>query len=176
MAFAALFETMPLIRSRISLAALLVKVTARISEGSIRFSNMWAIRQVTVRVLPVPAPASSITGPSSAPTASRWAWFRESNENEEAIGGRMKAGRTPGSERGLGGMWRRSPDAVNSFIPEVTRRPVIAATQDPRPSVGRVRPWSTHVSADKGGRRACGLPSRKGCACGVRCRIPGPHF
>ena len=42
------------------------------------------LRLVTVRVLPVPAPARIMTGPSSAASAWRWAEFRESNENEEA--------------------------------------------------------------------------------------------
>jgi hypothetical protein len=55
-ASAAFLLTMPPMRSRISLAALLVKVTARICSAGIFFSSMCAIRQVTVRVLPVPAP------------------------------------------------------------------------------------------------------------------------
>ena len=52
-------------RSFISRAALLVKVTARISHGRARpVARMWAMRVVSTRVLPVPAPASTSTGPS----------------------------------------------------------------------------------------------------------------
>ena len=59
-------------RCFISRAALLVKVTARISDGRARPRvRMWTIRVVSTRVLPVPAPASTSTGPSSVTTASR---------------------------------------------------------------------------------------------------------
>ena len=63
-------------RSRISRAALLVKVTAKIWLGQARRLNrMWPSRVISTRVLPVPAPASTSTGPSSFSAASRWAWF-----------------------------------------------------------------------------------------------------
>ncbi len=66
-------------RSFISRAALLVKVTARIWEGRARpVARMCAIRVVSTRVLPVPAPASTSTGPSVARIASRWASFSPS--------------------------------------------------------------------------------------------------
>ena len=59
-------------RSFISRAALLVKVTASTWLGNaLRLARMWAIRVVRTRVLPVPAPASTSTGPSSASTAAR---------------------------------------------------------------------------------------------------------
>ena len=85
------FETIPPMRSRISEAALLVKVTARMFSGAIPTCSMFEIRQVTVRVLPVPAPARIRTGPSSEATASRWALLRESNEKPPAMRGRMEA-------------------------------------------------------------------------------------
>jgi hypothetical protein len=53
-------------------------------------SSMFEIRQVTVRVFPVPAPARIITGPSMAPTASRCALFNDSNENPSAMRARVK--------------------------------------------------------------------------------------
>ncbi len=60
----------------ISRAALLVKVTARISLGRARpVCSRCAMRAVSALVLPVPAPASTSTGPSSASTAERWAGF-----------------------------------------------------------------------------------------------------
>ena len=60
-------------RSRISRAALLVKVTARICDGwaDCPVAMRWAMRVVSTRVLPVPAPASTSTGPSVASTAAR---------------------------------------------------------------------------------------------------------
>ncbi|MEY9504346.1 hypothetical protein ABIE87_003904 [Bradyrhizobium diazoefficiens] len=59
-------------RCFISRAALLVKVTDRISAGRARpWLRIWAMRVVSTRVLPVPAPASTRTGPSSVSTASR---------------------------------------------------------------------------------------------------------
>ncbi len=61
-------------RCCISRAALLVKVTARISDGHARRVKMMCARRlVSARVLPVPAPARSSTGPSVVSTASRWA-------------------------------------------------------------------------------------------------------
>ncbi len=52
-------------RSRISRAALLVKVTARIWLGHARrVAIRWARRAVSAAVLPVPAPARTSTGPS----------------------------------------------------------------------------------------------------------------
>jgi hypothetical protein len=41
-------------------------------------ARMWAIRVVSTRVLPVPAPASTRTGPSVVSTASRCSGFRPS--------------------------------------------------------------------------------------------------
>ncbi len=59
-------------RSFISRAALLVKVTDRMSKGRARPVEIrWAMRVVSTRVLPVPAPASTRTGPSVASTARR---------------------------------------------------------------------------------------------------------
>ena len=59
-------------RSRISLAALLVKVTARTAEGGTRRCVMMcAMRCVMTRVLPLPAPARISSGPSVCVTASR---------------------------------------------------------------------------------------------------------
>jgi hypothetical protein len=67
------------IRSRISRAALLVKVTTSISHGRARpVARMWARRVVSTRVLPVPAPASTSTGPSVASTAARCSGFSPS--------------------------------------------------------------------------------------------------
>src|SRR5690606_27190150 len=40
--------------------------------------SRWPRRVVRTRVLPVPAPASTSTGPSSVSTASRWAGLRAS--------------------------------------------------------------------------------------------------
>ncbi len=64
-------------RSRSSPAALFVNVTAATRSGSIpRSWIMWATRDVITRVLPVPGPARTISGPSSCVTARRWASLR----------------------------------------------------------------------------------------------------
>ena len=59
-------------RSRISWAALLVKVMARISSARAwPVRSRYAIRWVRTRVLPEPAPARMSSGPSPWVTASR---------------------------------------------------------------------------------------------------------
>ncbi len=59
-------------RSRISPAALLVKVTARIELGSTaRALTRCAIRWVSARVLPLPAPAITSSGEPWCKTTSR---------------------------------------------------------------------------------------------------------
>ena len=62
-------------RARISPAALFVKVIARTFEGSMPFASMCAMRTVITRVFPVPAPASTSSGPSSVATASACSGF-----------------------------------------------------------------------------------------------------
>ncbi|MNS37050.1 hypothetical protein D3C72_692520 [compost metagenome] len=57
--------------SCISLAALLVNVIAKILHGAaLRVAIRWAIRCVSTRVLPLPAPAIIRSGPSVASAAS----------------------------------------------------------------------------------------------------------
>jgi len=64
------------IRIRISAAALLVNVTARIPCGETPSTSIsHAIRWTSTRVLPLPAPAMTSIGWSGAVTASRWASF-----------------------------------------------------------------------------------------------------
>ena len=59
------------IRSRISLAALLVKVIAKIRHGiTFKSFTKWAIRCVNTRVFPDPAPAIIKSGPCVVWTAS----------------------------------------------------------------------------------------------------------
>ena len=57
-------------RSRISPAALLVKVSARIFQGGIPCSSILAIRRVMTVVLPEPAAARTRSGPLMMETAS----------------------------------------------------------------------------------------------------------
>src|ERR1035437_4261376 len=78
-------------RAAISLAALLVKVTARMESGATPFSRMsQAMRLVMTRVLPEPAPARMSRGPSVASTAARCSGFRLSMGGCKA---RVQAGR-----------------------------------------------------------------------------------
>src|SRR6267378_4745733 len=66
-------------RRAISPAALLVKVTARTWRGCTpRTPSRCAMRWAMTRVLPLPAPASTSSGPSPARTASRCGGFRSS--------------------------------------------------------------------------------------------------
>ena len=66
-------------RPRISRLALLVKVTASTASGdSSQRRTSHAMRRVSTRVLPLPAPASTSSGPGGAVTASRWASLSES--------------------------------------------------------------------------------------------------
>ena len=67
------------IRPCISLAALLVKVTARISPGCTPLLIRLATRWVNTRVLPLPAPASTRTGPDKASTAAAWCLLSPEN-------------------------------------------------------------------------------------------------
>jgi hypothetical protein len=76
-------------RSRISPAALLVKVTARMFDGSTPMDTRYAIRVVITRVFPVPAPASTSSGPSVVDAASRCEGFRASRR--AALPGRGRA-------------------------------------------------------------------------------------
>ena len=71
-------------RSRISAAALLVNVIARIFEGGTPWWIRWAMRWVSTRVLPEPAPATTSSGPFSCTTASSWSGFRPSRERRRA--------------------------------------------------------------------------------------------
>src|SRR4051812_19151493 len=68
-------------RAFISSAALLVKVMARISNGDTPVSTRWAMRWVSTRVLPDPAPATMSSGPSWCRTASRWTGFSPSKRS-----------------------------------------------------------------------------------------------
>ncbi len=64
-------------RSRISPAALFVKVMARMLSGATPFSRIkYAIRTVSVRVLPVPGPATITSGASMHSTAARCSGLR----------------------------------------------------------------------------------------------------
>ena len=63
-------------RSFISAAALLVKVIARIEPGwALRWETIQAMRRVSTRVLPEPAPATTRSGGPSCTTAARCGSF-----------------------------------------------------------------------------------------------------
>src|SRR3954451_8754489 len=67
-------------RDFISPAALLVNVIAASPNGDARCSAIrYAIRCVSTRVLPEPAPAMTMIGPSGADAASRWTGLRPSS-------------------------------------------------------------------------------------------------
>ena len=62
-------------RASISREALLVKVSSRMRSGGTPDSISQATRHARVMVLPVPAPATTRTGPPGWHAASRWASF-----------------------------------------------------------------------------------------------------
>jgi hypothetical protein len=77
-------------RARISAAALFVKVTARMLWGEA--PCVWitqAMRCVSTRVLPEPAPASTSTGPTGAETASRCASLSGAKMGDRSMGSRI---------------------------------------------------------------------------------------
>ena len=77
------------VRWRISLAALLVKVTARMLWAAApSASTNQATRCTSTRVLPLPAPASTSTGPDGAVTAARCASFSGLRMGEMSMSGR----------------------------------------------------------------------------------------
>ena len=84
-------------RSRISPAALLVNVSARICHGGTPRSISAAMRRVMTRVLPEPGPASTSAGPSPCDTASRWAAVslssRPGSMSGRSVTGRRSYGR-----------------------------------------------------------------------------------
>ena len=89
-------------RSRISAAALLVKVMASTWPGCTpRAASRWAMRWVSTRVLPDPAPATMSSGPPSWSTASRCWGFRP-GEQLLGVGARPAGGPAVGAAPGGG--------------------------------------------------------------------------
>ena len=85
-------------RSRISAAALLVNVMASTCHGRTPSSAiMWAMRNVSTRVLPEPAPASTRSGPRVHSAALRCAGLRPSRST---VGRAGAAGAGAGSSAG----------------------------------------------------------------------------
>ncbi len=80
----------PSTRSAISREALFVNVIARMLPGDTPSSRIrWAMRWVSARVLPEPAPATMSTGPSVCSTASRWTGLSPSRRGETAFTHRL---------------------------------------------------------------------------------------
>src|SRR5437773_2320902 len=84
-------------RSCISRAALLVKVTARIFAAGIPRSIRREMREVITRVFPEPAPARIKTGPLIVSTALRCSGFSPAKLN---IDGQFNLGRKEGKSVG----------------------------------------------------------------------------
>ena len=86
-------------RSSSCSAALRLKASMRIAEGSAPRSTSSTTRLIRVLVLPEPAGASTRAGPQWCSTAARWAFVQAD---------RVRAARGPASRRRRGG--RRTPD------------------------------------------------------------------
>src|SRR4051794_268390 len=98
-------------RWRISAEALFVNVIARISNGERPSSTIsQAMRWVSTRVLPEPAPATTRSGPPRWVTASRWAGLRPETSSSAS-------GRT------IGPTLPAHPDPVGHCKPDRQARP-----------------------------------------------------
>ncbi len=113
-------------RSRISAAALLVNVIARICPGCAPWASCQAIRWVSTRVLPEPAPATMSSGDPECTTASRcWGFMPSSSaaacasacSRRRSGRGRASSGRAssrPGSGRPSGRPTPGCPDRCDA--------------------------------------------------------------
>ena len=113
-------------RSRISAAALLVKVIARIEPGwALRSEISHAIRRVSTRVLPEPAPATTSSGAPSWTTASRCGSLSPSSSSSR-VGRRRLRGLPRLALVGLGVVGQREGrggGTARSFGPTLRARP-----------------------------------------------------
>ena len=97
-------------RSRISAAALLVKVTASTLYGRTPWARSAAIRRVMTLVLPDPGPASTSAGPPRCRTARCWLGVKLASSSAGISGRRNTAGTWASEANGssvcptLGGM------------------------------------------------------------------------
>src|SRR6186713_1847298 len=92
-------------RCRISAAALFVNVTAMTERGFTPSTpRRYAMRWAMTRVLPLPAPARTSTGPLVVVTASRWGAFR-GRSSDSAVTSERNMGTydTTGETTGLRG-------------------------------------------------------------------------
>ena len=90
-------------RQSISWAARRVKVSSRMDSGGTSCSSRWAMRKTRVRVLPLPAPAMTKSGPEPWVTAAYWAGLSTSVLIAAGVGGAGCS--SPGKSRGcIGGL------------------------------------------------------------------------
>src|ERR687898_1559018 len=102
--FSATGPTSAATRDFISSAALLVNVMARISNGLTPWSRIrWAMRWVSTRVLPDPAPATTSSGPSAWVTASDWTGLSPPSSPDAPSGAGAGASGAAGAARRGGG-------------------------------------------------------------------------
>src|SRR3954469_14103730 len=124
-------------RWRISSAALLVKVMARMAKGLTPSSSIrWAMRWVRTLVLPEPAPATTSSGPSPWTTASSWSGLRPSIKVSAGISPSYGPGARPfglvGDDAGTGLTSWYDPSAVRRIVSHPPRRLVLEAFQGRR--------------------------------------------
>src|SRR4051812_1314968 len=136
-------------RAFISPAALLVNVIAASPNGDARFSAIRnAMRCVSTRVLPEPAPAMTTIGPSGADAASRWTGLSPSRIASEVITPRSYAcSPLPGDSSRKESRWRRSVGDAGLELELLGGLRLLA----PRPQEARV------VGVERDRERAGGL-------------------
>ena len=157
-------------RSRISAAALFVKVTARIFHGAT--PSCWisqAMRWVMTRVFPEPAPASTRSGPAVVVTARRCASFSGARmRSSTALSASPESGARAGVERSAGD---GSPVGSRGRLTRVFYRPPPSAHEKRRGPSAPPRVLFTRCEVgtrSPSPRRGCGhlglqTPSSLGC-------------
>ena len=139
-------------RARISPAALLVKVTARIASGSVPRSRRWAMRWTTTRVFPEPAPARTRRAPSVVVTARRCSGLRCDRSTMRARGrgmvrtapGRRKAGPEPPGSAITHAPW---PKPSTQPRPSPRPRPIAAPSSTPSSGCAATTPRPRRTAA-----------------------------
>src|SRR5205807_731841 len=108
--------TVASMRARSSSAAGAENVSARIPSGAAPSSTSQAKRATSVRVFPVPAPATTSSRPPGCVTASRWASVRPSRIAATLLGYEQMSPPSTALEADWLGLCRRATEGVNAIL------------------------------------------------------------
>ena len=142
-------------RSRISPAALLVKVMARISSGRAWPAAMrWATRWVSTRVLPEPAPARMSSGPSDVRDGLALRLVEAGEQRSAAAAPGCRPGRAPSFDPQLEQQADGEQDAAGDDQLE-TREDEALARHPPRKTPSAKHSTKANPDADEVRGRPC---------------------